>query len=176
MTSFDDILSKAALPERAVTLCLREDLVAEYERLDEQLRTASRTAASLAEPAQATTIARRMDELRTEMLDSSVTFQLRAWPATRFARLRDQLDSMKKGKDETDEAFADRWHIAVCDLVSKMLVEPSATPEQIATLADRLSAAQWRDLSDAAWNINAKGQPIPFSAAASGILANAEKK
>lgn len=173
-TEFEKILAAAKLPERTVTLCLREDLVAEYERLDTELRTASRTAPSLGDPAPAAVIARRMDEVRQEMLAHQRQFLLRAWPARKFAALRDSMP--KKTDGQTDEQFADVWHAAVCDVVSKMLITPSATPQQVAALAERLAESQWLELSNAAWDINARGQAIPFSVAASAILASDETK
>ncbi|QDY06170.1 hypothetical protein FJK98_02490 [Micromonospora sp. HM134] len=173
-SQFDAILAQAKLPERTVPLCLREDLVAEYERLDNELLGAPRTASSLGEVAPATVIARRMEELRKEMLAHQVQFLLRAWPARRFTVLRDAMP--KKADDQSDDEFADVWHAAVCDLVSKMLVEPKATAEQVAELADRLAESQWLALSNAAWDINARGQAIPFSVAASAILGSAETK
>jgi hypothetical protein len=171
---FEAILAQAKLPERTVTLCLREDLVAEYEQLDTELRSASRTAPSLGEVAPATVIARRMDEVRQQMLEHQRSFLLRAWPARKFAKLRDAMPTT--GKDQSDEEFADLWHAAICDLVSKMLVKPAATPDQVASLAERLAESQWRSLSNAAWDINASGQAIPFSVAASAILASDETK
>lgn len=172
MTDIAEILARAKLPEDTVTLCVRADLVAEFEQLETRLRTASRVATSLAEPAEATAIARRMEELRAEMVDSQVEFHLRAWPARRFAPIRDALKAMQPGKDETEEQWADRWHAAICDLVSKAVIEPQMTPEQVAQLADALSDAQWQQLSDAAWNVNSSKLPIPFSVAASATLAN----
>lgn len=172
--SFDEVLAQAKLPERTVTLCLREDLVAEYERLDGELRSASRTAPSLGEPAPATVIARRMEELRQEMVAHQVDFRLRAWPARKFAKLRDAMPAKQDG--QTDDEFEDVWHATVCDLVSKMLVDPKATAEQVAGLAENLAESQWKELSNGAWDINARGQAIPFSVAASAILGNAETK
>ncbi|GAB3817647.1 hypothetical protein [Micromonospora zhanjiangensis] len=174
MTDFDAILTQAKLPERTVPLCLREDLVAEYERLDAELRSASRTAPSLGEPAPATVIARRMEELRQEMLACQVEFRLRAWPARKFAKLRDGMPKPADG--QADDEFADIWHAAVCDLVSKMLVEPKATAEQVDALSERLAESQWLKLSNAAWDINASGQAIPFSVAASAILSSDDAK
>lgn len=174
MSDIEDILAAAKLRERTVTLCLREDLVAEYEQLDVELRTASRTAPSLGDPAPAAVIARRMDELRQEMLAHQHEFRLRAWPARRFAAVRDGMP--KKADGQSDEEYAEAWHAAVCDVVSKMLVEPKATPQQVAELADRLTEQQWLALSNAAWDINAAGQAIPFSVAASAILQSAETK
>lgn len=171
---FDEILAQAKLPERTVTLCLREDLVAEYERLDTDLRGASRTVPSLGEPSPASVIARQMDAVRQQMLGHQVSFDLRAWPARRFATLRDAMPA--KGKDQSAEEFSDVWHAAICDMVSKMLVRPTATPDQVAALAEKLAESQWRELSNGAWEINAQGQAIPFSVAASAILSSEETK
>lgn len=173
-SDIDQILAQAKLPERTVTLCLREDLVAEYERLDNDLRTASRVAPSLGQRAPASVIAEKMDAARQEMLGHQVEFHLRAWPARKFSKLRDAMPS--KGKDQSDEEFADIWHGVVCDLVSKMLITPVATPQQVSDLADRLAESQWLKLSNAAWDINASGQAIPFSVAASVILSADETK
>lgn len=174
MTDFEALLAKAKLRESTVTLCLREDLVAQYERLDAQLRTADRQPVSLGDRSPAAVIAEQMEALRQEMLAAEQTFLMRAWPARKWAAYRDSMPARQKG--QTDAEYAETWHAAVCDMVSRVCVDPVMTPQQVEQLVDHLSEAQWLKLSNAAWDINSTGQAIPFSVAASAILESGATK
>lgn len=165
------ILSRVELPTTSVTLCLRGDLVAEYEQLDAQLRDAA-PSISLAGPASDT--AARMDALRQEMLAHEAPFTFRALPAKRFAPLRRALPV--RGKDETDEQAAAAYHRWVCKLISASMAEPTVTEDEADQLADVLSDAQWSKLSNAAWSVNTEAASVPFSAAASALSRISDSK
>jgi len=164
----DEILAVAELPEDTVTLCLRGALVGQWEELEHRLSGASNQALSLGQPAEATQIAREMEALRAEMTRHEVAFHLRALAAVAWRKFYATLPE----PGETDEAKAtydDRFHAWVCELVAKCCYDPAMTAEQADQLSQKLSGQQWRQLSDAAWNLNVERVDVPFSAAASAM-------
>lgn len=167
LTSIDDILAAAELPEESVPLCLKGALVAEFERLDEELRHAPTQAVSLGDIPQAADIARRMDALRQEMLAFTAEFCLRALPAREWA---DFYGTMPEKGDRTDDEFKDAFHAWICQLTALTCYQPVMTPEEVDKLSVKLSGAQWGQLTDTAYGVNANRQSVPFSAAASAVL------
>jgi hypothetical protein len=174
VTSFEDILAGARLPETSVSLCLRGDLDAEWRELERKLQSASRESASLGRRSEASILAERVKALEAEMAASQVTFTMRADSAKRWSDF--VATQPKRQKGETDEAWSGRWFDWMCQLISRACVEPAMTAEQVAQLCDVLSAAQWDDLGNGAWNLNARTTPVPFSLAASALTESGEQK
>lgn len=168
MPTIEEILSIAELPEESVPLCLRGTLVAQFERLEQELRDAPTQATSLGDIPAAVDIARRMDALREEMQASTVPFLLRAKPAREWSDFFNTQPEKVDGQD--DSAFTDAWHLWLCKMVAITCVDPVMTAEQVDQLVGKLSGNQWQRLSDAAWAVNAQQQSVPFSAAASAVL------
>jgi hypothetical protein len=157
------ILEEVEAPESSVTLCLKGSLVAEYERLDEQLQAAG-SPVSLAGDASAAAIEAAMDDLRQQMLAAGVAFRFRALPPRQFSDYRATSPVKKDG--QPDAEYADAYHLWVCGLVALCAVDPQMTPEQADQLSQKLSDAQWNRLVNSAWMVNANKQNIPFSDAA----------
>lgn len=168
MRSIEEILALAELPEESVPLCLRGTLVAEFERLEQELLTAPTQATSLGDVSAALGIAQRMDELRQEMLASTEEFRLRARPALEWSNFYETRPEKVDGQDRGE--FNAAWHAWLCELVATTCYQPAMTADQVAALATSLSGNQWGRLTDRAWAVNAQQQSIPFSAAASAAL------
>lgn len=166
------ILEAAELPRTSVPICLKGPLVAEYEQLDAQLQAVA-PAASLAGDGSAALVA-RMDDLRAQMLQFEATFTFEALPSRQFSDLRAGIPEKKEG--QPDDEWRDLYHEWVCLLVATCCVEPTMTPEQVDQLSVKLSDAQWSQLSNAAWRINANRQDIPFSNAAFVLSLNSGAK
>lgn len=164
----EDILAVAELPEDTVTLCLRGALVGKWEELEHKLASASNEALSLGQPAQATQIAREMQSLRAEMAQHEVPFRLRALPAVRWRKYYATLPE-PGDTEELKASYDDRFHTWVCGLVSACCYEPAMSAEQADQLSGKLSGQQWRQLTDAAFNLNVERVDVPFSAAASAM-------
>jgi hypothetical protein len=165
VTSFDDIIAQAKLPETSVGLCLRRDLTARFRELERKLATANTIAANLGERAEATVIAEEMEALRKEMAEHEIQFQLRALPAVQWRRFMASLP--QRGKDEAAEDYASKkFYPRVAELVSRCCVDPVMTPEQVDQLVDVLSGGDWDSLSTAVWGLNDDREGIPFSVAA----------
>lgn len=175
MTSFEDIVKQAQRPETSVPLCLLGNLVAPYRELERKLQTASRTAQSLGKPSEASVIASQMRDLEKQMQGATHTFTLRAMKARAWSDFYGARPTTKT-EGETDQQFADRWFAYFCDLVSRCCVDPEMTTEQVGELVNVLSGGQWSELSDAAWNLNANGVAVPFSAAAFVLTPSDEPK
>lgn len=167
MTTFDEVIAGARRPETAVPLCLRGDLDAEWRELERQLPNASRVAANLGERSEASVLAEKMAALREQMLEAERVFRFRAMHPRVWSDFH--ATQPEKGKDEDLAEFKARWFAWVCKLVSDCAIDPVMTPEQVAELVDVLSGAQWDQLSNAAYGLNASRQAIPFSAAVSAL-------
>lgn len=164
MMDIESILGEIEAPETSVTLCLKGSLVAEYERLDERLKSAG-SPVSLAGDESAAALAGQMDDLRQQMLAHEVTFRFRAvTPPKVFSDYRAKAPERSDFAD--DAAFTDAYHLWVCGLVALCAVDPVMSAEQADRLSQRLSNAQWTRLTNAAWLVNTQSQNIPFSEAA----------
>lgn len=165
--SIDDILAEAKRPEDEVSLCLRGDLVARFRQLERELETAPTQAVSLGEPAPAAAIAERMQQLRAEMADAEVPFALRALEPRDWERFYGTMPVRKEG--EAQDTYSDRWFDWVCELVARTCVDPVMSADQVKALVPNLSSAQWNELSNGAFRLNAGKVSIPFSDAASAL-------
>jgi hypothetical protein len=166
VSDIEAIIDRAQLPETTVALCLDGPMVAQYERLEVQLRQAG-PATSLGDESSAEAVAEAMRVLRVQMLDAQVTFTLRALPPRQFSGLRAKIPVQADGQDQSEHDEA--YHQWVCQLLAACAVEPTMTAQQADQLCDRLSEGQWGSLGNAAWAVNTSRQDVPFSAAASVI-------
>lgn len=174
MTSFDEILAGARLPETSVSLCLRGDLDAQWRELERRLQSASRDVASLGQRSEASILAEQIRALEADMAANEVTFRMRADTAKKWSDFIDTKPTRQK--DDTDADWSGRWFAWMCQLISRACIEPELTSDQVAQLCDVVSAAQWDNLGNAAWNLNARTAPVPFSLAASALIPNDAQK
>lgn len=171
MQDFDALLEQAQLPEQQVQICLRGDLLVRFAELERELATASTaTNESLASGAVPRELAERMEAVREEMHEGSVTFTLRAlseqaWRA--ILKLHPaQVDNYADLRAGFNRETMGPALIKVC------VVEPKLSPDQWTKLRDKLSPAEWSKLDKAASDLNFEAVSIPFSEAASQILSS----
>jgi hypothetical protein len=161
----ESIIDEAEPAQTAVTICVKGNLRAEYERLEVQLADVGNAVTSLA-GGPGTEIAARMNELREQMKTYERTFVLRA--VTPRRAWRNLLAKRPvKTPDMDDEAYLDLYHPWVCAVVAASALDPPMKPEQVERLADKLSDGDWQKLANAAWRVNDDSSEIPFSVAAS---------
>lgn len=161
----ESIIDEAEPAQTAVTICVKGNLKAEYERLDAQLGDVTQAATSLAGGPGAE-IAARMAELREQMQAYQRTFVFRAVTPRRTWRDL-QAKRPVKTPDMDNEAYADLYHPWVCAIVAASALDPPMKPEQVERLADKLSDGDWGKLAQGAWKVNDDSSEIPFSVAAS---------
>lgn len=166
------LIASASLPERSVEVCLRPDLFAQLQELERELLAAENErkagGGSLASGSASREISDRLEAVRQEMVEHSLTFRLRALPRRKFTALQTEFPP-REGK-----AFDTLKGINIEDaaeaLVRRCLIDPVLDDEDWSALDDRLSDGQWNLLAAAAWAINDRDVEVPFSQTASRII------
>lgn len=161
----DSWITGAKLPEKAVTVYGRADLIAQYQDLEQQLLSTQDGGPSddrmTGDPR--ARIARRMEQVRDDMRSSAVTFRFRALLKDEVKAIRDAAPRNKDG-DADDEFVAARW-------IAAASIAPRLTPEQAESIRAKIGEGQYAALWDAAYSAaNDKRVSVPFSLAASAAL------
>lgn len=171
---FDALLDQARPVERTVPLCLRGDLVAEFEALERDLERAQAKSSNSLAGTGASGIAVRMEALREQMQDSTVEFKLRGLPRPKYRALtaahppRQLADGKVNPLDEGDGLNVDTFYDA---LIRACLIGPDLTESQLTRLLDEaLSDRQFEQLAIGAVHCCRGSVDVPFSYAASKLL------
>jgi hypothetical protein len=168
MATIKDIKKRARLREKTVTVCLAGDLQAEFERLEAQLAKATKDAwqaSSLASATPGQEIAQQLADLQVQMTDAEVTFRLRALGRRAWSDLVVAHPSEKPDLAYDPETFS-------VALVSACSIDPKMTVEEVDDLFETLNNGQVQELIDGAFEVNSGATQVPFSLAASAILAS----
>jgi hypothetical protein len=170
MKNFKTMLAGAKLPEKTVPLCLRGDLVAEFEKLERRLaEVKERPVDSLAGNGEAELI-EQMEALRAEMHEHTFDVVMRAKPKHEWRALcnahqpRKNDDGTPDDRDALLGVNADTFFDAI---VRACMVDPDLDDAGWAELDAVLTDKQFQSLADAAWAVNRSDVDIPFSPAAS---------
>ncbi|MBM0277808.1 hypothetical protein [Micromonospora tarensis] len=163
-----ELLKGARLPEAQVSLCLRADLVAEYERVQSEHTKAQKTAGdSLAGSGGAVqALDDRLAALREEMAASTLTVTLRALPSHRYQQLLDEhppriVDDVVEPRDRLG-FNADTFFLA---LARACTIAPVLDDEDWQALVGedgKLTDGQVSKLCNAAYTLNRTGVDLPF--------------
>lgn len=177
MTGLLETIRAAKAPERTVELCLRGDLVGEYENLDRRLKEVSlEQDDSFGGTGETTRIIARMDELRAEMQAASVTFWMRALGSFPSAAL---IAAHPAGEDDQSKrlgydpkTYYPALVRACCYAIERgeESVDPGEmSDEEWAALFAALSNQQFDTLFGAAWLLDHGDVEVPTSPLASLI-------
>lgn len=180
VTTFQEKIANAKLPELTVPICLRGDLVAEIEQLDRELVNAGSSPSSgMEDGARLRELAERIEALRDEMRedDNNHTFVLRALPARDYRALKAQHPPRVDG--EGDVVAEDRVLGANIDTLAEPLlraccVDPVLDDATWRSLEPVLSDGQYDQLANAALLVNQGAVTVPFSRAASRVMRSTE--
>jgi len=175
-----DIIDAARPAETTVSLCLRGDLVAEFELLEEALAAEKSKPRddSLAGGGAMRELAEKIEALREEMATFIVTFRLRAMPRLYYRKLTDdhppRIDA--DGSVHIDDARLQvNNETFFGPLIRACLVEPKIDAPRLTKLLDEtLSDRQYEQLADAALLVNRGTVSVPKSLLASAVLENSE--
>ena len=172
MTSPDDLLTGARLPEDEVPICTRLDLVTEWRRLAAELAAAKAQAAvdPRASGNGVGELAQRMESLRAEVEAATVKMRVRALSPKRWSDLSEAHPPRKD--DEEDARMGVNRASFLPALVRVSTVGPELAEDTWAKLlppdGELLDVQQWRAWWRACWNLNMKPVDLPFSVA--GLL------
>ena len=191
MSKLKDQIRAARLPEETVPICLRGDLVAEFERLERQLAEALRNPSDSLEGNGSAEIAARIEALRQEMREHTVEFLLRGMPRRRWRAFLAEYPPRQDAEGKIDER--DRGAIVNMGaffhaLIRASVVSPELDDEDWRLLLGddedeaarreqagepvedgALTDQQFEKLSDTAWALNRRDVDVPFSLAASRL-------
>lgn len=185
--TFTDLLKGAKLPEVSHEICLRADLVADFELLEAKLEQARKRprADSLAAGSEVRELAARIEALQQEMQQGTQVFRLRALPKARWRALvaayppREGVDTDAQIGVNRDEFLPAM--LRACVITPELTDEQwitlmGHTPAQVEELASQddaedgvLTDRQFSDFADVAWFLNRGEINVPFSRAVSQL-------
>jgi hypothetical protein len=195
--TFTDLLKGAKLPETSHDICLRADLVADFERAEADLEVLRKKPRrdSLDAGSELAEKAAQIEALQEEMRAGTQTFRLRALPKAAWRRLvaafppreghaedaqigvnrDDFLPAMLKACTIEPEITEDQWIFMVGHSPAQIEAckeeDPDFEPEE-GVLTDR----QFSDFADEAWFLNRGEVSVPFSRAVSLMRRDSESE
>jgi hypothetical protein len=174
---FAALLAGAKLPERTVDICLRSDLVADFEALDKQLTALVEKPNPKMGDDGRMALRQQIEALEAEMKAATYPFRLRGMPLPKFRALIAAHPPRRDGngdlhvRDQLLKLNIDTFFDA---LARASIVDPVITDEQweamLATMTDR----QIDLLATVAWGLNREDVSIPFSQGVSLMNRNSE--
>lgn len=169
MADIASLIREARLPERTVRICLRSDLVGQYEALTRELAQAKaeRKKADSLSDVNLTPITDQLTALEEDMQMATVDFVIRALPRPRFRALIAEHPP-RKGDDGNvlpADVISGVNTVSYFEaLVRACVVEPQLDDSTWNILLhEKLSDRQSQDLSDAAVDICRDKVDLPFS-------------
>jgi len=181
--TFTDLLKGAKLPEASHNICLRADLVADFERAESELEALRKKPRrdSLDAGAEVAEKVAQIEALQEEMRAGTATFRLRALPKAKWRRL---VAAFPPREGNADDA---QIGVNRDDFLPAMLkactIEPEISAEQwVALIGDGedeegvLTDRQFSDFADEAWFLNRGEVSVPFSRAVSLMKRDSESE
>jgi hypothetical protein len=159
----DAWISGAKLPEKAVTVYGRADLVAEHYELSQQLEQVNATedGDERLTGSPVAKLAQKIRDAEAAMRSSALTFRFRAILDT-------DVEAAKKAHPSNE---VERTYF----LLARQIVHPTVTQEQWPKIRERVGEGQFEALLNAAAEASHQRQiPVPFSLAASAALGSAD--
>lgn len=163
--SITDILAQAKPRERTVKVCIRGDLAGKAEQLSEELAKVSEEwePADLTDVHPGRKVAAELKQVREQIKAAEVPFTLRYIGDKPYS----DLLAAHPG-DNDNELFNADFPKA---LIAASCVDPVMTEDQTAELFQTINQGEIKRLFDAAWDVHNSSDIVPFSLAASALLA-----
>lgn len=170
MTDIKTILKKRKRRTATVEVCLRGDLAGEYEALERELANLPAGNKLGGDPRKAE-LQQKMEQVRAEMAEGTITFRLEAVPDDRFQEIVDEHPPRRAG-DDVDPRDArtmvngPAFNKAV---IRACTVEPELDDDDWELLLgpDGMSSGEKMRLATEATRICSQPVDVPFSSAAS---------
>jgi hypothetical protein len=169
---FAALLAGAKLPERTVPICLRGDLAAEHEQLNDELELLERTSVDSLAGNGGAELAERIEALEAEMRANTYPFLLRGLrgPDYRAFKVKHPPRLTDDGEvDKQDAMFGFNAEAGFEPLIRVSVVDPELDDVKWAQLMQTLTDRQFDNLGTAAWLLNRGDIDVPFSRAASRL-------
>lgn len=183
------LIRGAKLRTDTVRICVEPDLVAEYEQFvarqedvrRERIRDASPSMASPSPSTLATEFDEPIAKLLAEMEQFVLELTFTALPRPKFRALKDKYpprkDAEGKPTHPRDAVIGAAYEPFFDELIRVSLTAPAIDAEDLDLLLDeKLSDAQWEDLTTRVWNLNRATVDVPFSPAVSPRTTRSSRK
>lgn len=185
------LIASAKRPERIVPVCLRGDLIAQLNHLEQQLRARRNPADRLVGDPEARALAEQIAALQEQMREATIEFTLRAIPRRDMVQFI--IDHRPREGNDADRAANINLETYFPELVERCLVDPELTHREYVALVGgtyvdpddssvepeefdgALGAGQFEQLAEAASVLNMSGVSVPFSPSASVILQSSDE-
>lgn len=165
--TFEEILARAKPREKTVMVCLAGDLTGEAERLQDELQRVNEDwepdDLTSVHPGKA--IAEQLKAVHVKVREAEEPFTFRYIGDRAYSDLMAAHPS-----DDAQEAFDSVTFPRA--LVAASCVQPKMTEEQVIELFEVINEGEIKKLFDAAWDVHNSSEVIPFSLAASALLAS----
>lgn len=169
--TFKELLKTATLPERVVSIVMDRQLVAQFQRLEDELAAAQQKSVGDKRLAsEVTSAAQAIEDLREKMRASTAEFTLRGMSAGKWRELK-----AKHPADDEDPSNEDRLLGADVkglfnEAVPASVVSPQIDADDWVKFLDVLTEGEWERLVNAVYALNEEGTGVPFSRSASIAL------
>ena len=162
MTTARDLIESARLREKALSLPLRGDLLADHELADAELERLAK--APTKDEAAILAATDRVADLEQQIAESTAVLRFRALPRGGFQTLL----AAHPARADRDENW--NWDTFVPALISASLVDPAMTEDEVVEFLDVIAEGQRDEVFDAAYEVNQAGTRVPFSERASAVI------
>lgn len=164
----DRLIASASRPRRSVSLCLRGDLVARIEQVDERIAGAKRRRRNSMAQEDTASLEAERDALVEEAKAATVEFVLEGPPRSVVRQL--MVDNPARDGDDDDRRAGYNRDAFSWGLLRAGLVEPELTDDQFVSLfgpedspgGGVLSAGQWGKIDQALAEVAYGGTSVPF--------------
>lgn len=154
------LIAESKRAVRTVQVCLRADLVDEYETLQAKLRKLD-AGDSLGGHPDAGPITDRLAELRGQMEDATVEFRIQGLARRAYTALVAEHPAREGNK--ADEMLGMNIDDVVEQLIRRGTIDPVLDDDDwTALLEDALTEATYEALTNAAWSANKRDVSVPF--------------
>jgi hypothetical protein len=166
-SSIEEILARAKPREKTIRVCLAGDLAGEAERLQDELSRVSEDwepdDLTAVHPGRA--IAEQLKTVHEQVRAAEEPFVFRYIGDRAYSDLLAAHPSENSQEAFDSEAFPRALVAASC-------VQPVMTEEQVVELFEVINEGEIKKLFDAAWDVHNSSDVVPFSLAASALLAS----
>lgn len=176
--TFKDLLKTATLPERVVSIVMDRQLVAEFQRLEDELASAQeKRARDTRMASEVTAAANAIEELREKMRASTVAFTLRGMPGKKWRDLKAKHPLADNEDVSNQDRLLDADSVGLFnEAVPASIVSPQIDADDWEKFLTVLTEGEWDRLVNAVYALNEEGTGVPFSRNASiALRANADE-
>ncbi|MFE4697291.1 hypothetical protein ACFRIC_09375 [Streptomyces sp. NPDC056738] len=166
-STFEEILARAKPREKTVMVCLAGDLAGEAERLQDELSRVSEDwePEDLTDVHPGRAIAEQLKTVLAQARASEEPFTFR------YIGDRAYSDLVAAHPSDSPQEMFDSVTFPRA-LVAASCVQPKMTEEQVVELFEVINEGEIKKMFDAAWDVHNASDVIPFSVAASALLAS----